>query len=226
MPKRNSKSKAVSTSDVLTFDSTQIQIIDKDGKQWLTAGDISRALGYKTDNSVSTLYNRNEDEFDDSMTCIVKLTMQGQRRETRVFNQRGCQLIALLARTPKSKAFRKWVLDVLAGQQPEQPAHQTPRIEDRSISYVIHKLEGSKVIESNVASAEVVQALSAELFPHMLLINRGSVKTDLDDAMGIMQQAVAKAAQSIQPFQLMLEDDDMGVAINKRIKRCEMGAVA
>jgi hypothetical protein len=47
------------------------------------------------------------------MTCTVKLTVQGQARETRVFSLRGAHLVAMFSRTYNAAAFRVWVLDVL-----------------------------------------------------------------------------------------------------------------
>lgn len=35
-------------------------------------------------------------------------------RETRIFSLRGCHLLGMLAKTETAKAFRRWVLDVLA----------------------------------------------------------------------------------------------------------------
>ena len=99
----------------LMFGDTSLTIIDRHGEPWLTARDLARALGYQDERGVLRVYSRNEEEFTDAMTLVVKLTTQaeGQRRDTRVFSPRGCHLIAMLSRTHKAKAFRRWVLDVL-----------------------------------------------------------------------------------------------------------------
>lgn len=40
---------------------------------------------------------------------LIKYPLQ----ETRIFSLRGCHLLAMFARTPVAKEFRRWVLDVL-----------------------------------------------------------------------------------------------------------------
>ena len=101
------------------FQDTELSVIDRDGTPWLTGPQIAGALGYIRPDSTERIYARNKDEFANDMTCTVKLTVQGQRRNVRVFSPRGAHLIAMFARTSRAKAFRQWVLDVLeahAGQ--------------------------------------------------------------------------------------------------------------
>jgi prophage antirepressor-like protein len=45
--------------------------------------------------------------------------------QVRVFSLRGAHLIAMLARTPVAKAFRRWVLDVLE-KETQAPAAANP----------------------------------------------------------------------------------------------------
>ena len=210
-------------SESLTFQNTELAVIDQNGEQWLTAADISRALGYKADNAVASTYIRNQDEFDDSMTCIVKLTKQGQNRDVRVFNKRGCQLIALLSRTQKAKEFRKWALDVLESndRNPQNGGYgeNTPQITDQSVSYIIHKMSGQQIVESHVADIEYLQKLIKALHPDFLLINRETVGQDLNHGMETMQKAIAEAAAVMLPFQLLLEGDDVDEVSKKRMER-------
>lgn len=49
-----------------------------------------------------------------------------QRRDVRVFSLRGAHLIAMLARTDRAKAFRRWVLDLLDGPAEAQPPAHAP----------------------------------------------------------------------------------------------------
>ncbi len=113
----------------LEFEGTELTIVDHKGRPCLSATDLSRALGYSRSDAVSKIYDRNQDEFSEEMTLIVKLTTKGVvtgntenpslgvsnnlQKTVRIFSPRGCHLIAMFARTPKAKAFRKWVLDVL-----------------------------------------------------------------------------------------------------------------
>lgn len=65
---------------------------------------------------------------------------------TRIFSLRGCHLLAMFARTPVAKAFRKWVLDVIERYGDRVPVDaQTPptgtlsRISSRTIAGELHK---------------------------------------------------------------------------------------
>lgn len=109
----------------LTFHSTTFDVVDRDGQRWLQAADIARALGYAADDAISRIYRRRADEFTDKMTLTVKSTVKGfgngnSEKEVRVFSLRGAHLIAMFARTPIAKEFRRWVLDVLDREMAQQ----------------------------------------------------------------------------------------------------------
>ncbi|NMR01628.1 phage antirepressor protein, partial [Xylella fastidiosa] len=96
------------------FSGKSLSIIDRDGTPYLSARELARALGYADERSVLRIYARRTDEFTEQMTCVVKLTPQGeQARDIRIFSPRGCHLVAMFARTSVAAAFRRWVLDVL-----------------------------------------------------------------------------------------------------------------
>lgn len=112
---------------ILHFNRVELVAVEHEGNPWIRSADLARALGYEKEKSITNLYNRNADEFTASMTCVIKLMTQtkntgdlghqiddqGQLTETRIFSPRGCHLIAMLARTPVAKAFRRWILDIL-----------------------------------------------------------------------------------------------------------------
>lgn len=105
----------------LTFQSTQFDVVDRDGQPWLRGRQIDGALGYKAD-SVSRIYDRNADEFTDRMTALVELDTAGGKQQVRIFSLRGAWLLAMLSRTKVAKEFRAWVLDVLEGiTEPKAP---------------------------------------------------------------------------------------------------------
>lgn len=98
----------------LTFQTTHFDVVEKHNQLWLTAAQIGKALGYAREDSVSRIYDRNQDEFSNAMTETVKLTVSGNYQKTvRIFSLRGAHLIAMFARTALAKQFRKWVLDIL-----------------------------------------------------------------------------------------------------------------
>lgn len=108
----------------LMFQNHAIRLVEKDGKQWASAADIARALGYATADKVTRIYDRHKVEFSGSMTCLTMVQdlhpqtgCPGQFRTGRVFSLRGAHLIAMFSRTAKAQEFRRWVLDVLENQR-------------------------------------------------------------------------------------------------------------
>ncbi|HHI2551395.1 TPA: Bro-N domain-containing protein [Klebsiella aerogenes] len=98
----------------LVFHETQFNVVNHNNQIWLTAVEIAKALRYKSDDSVTRIYNRNHEEFSAGMSETVNLTVSGNlTKAVRVFSLRGAHLIAMFARTPVAKEFRRWVLDVL-----------------------------------------------------------------------------------------------------------------
>ncbi len=94
-------------------------IESNDQQIWITSSDLARALGYAREDSVSRIYDRKSDEFTSDMTKVVA-NPQTVNLTVRVFSLRGCHLIAMFAKTPVAKEFRKWVLDVLDKESLQQ----------------------------------------------------------------------------------------------------------
>ncbi|WP_022950138.1 BRO-N domain-containing protein [Methylohalobius crimeensis] len=111
----------------LTFEGTDLTIIDRDGKPWIAAADLARALGYSETRKVTRLYSRHPDEFSKDMTQVIDASL-APKMGIRIFSPRGCHLIAMLSRTNRAKTFRKWVLDVLESlaNQPPKPLPKLP----------------------------------------------------------------------------------------------------
>ena len=78
---------------------------------YLTSPELAQALGYSQPNAVQKIYNRNKDEFTPEMS-VTQFGSAGNDA-ARLFSLRGAHLIAMFARTPIAKDFRRWVLDVL-----------------------------------------------------------------------------------------------------------------
>lgn len=93
---------------------------------WLTSADVAKALGYKSTKSISNLFAQYEDEFSPGMTMVIESVTNGikgssRRMKVRVFSLRGAHLIAMFARTPVAKEFRRWVLDILDREVDHSP---------------------------------------------------------------------------------------------------------
>lgn len=100
-------------SQALCFNDVQFDVIPQNSQPWIRGSQIATALQYASVQRVIELYTRHADEFTDAMTAVVTLPTEGGPQETRIFSLRGCHLLAMFARTPVAKAFRRWVLDVL-----------------------------------------------------------------------------------------------------------------
>jgi len=130
----------MSALTTLQFDNTTLDIIDRNGQQWIMGNQIALALGYKQSRAVTKIFNRNADEFTEEMTQVVNLPprdglvpnldKRNPKDDVRIFSPRGAHLIAMFARTDKAKAFRKWVLDVLDSVLPNAEP-QTDQVIER-----------------------------------------------------------------------------------------------
>ena len=109
----------------LCFNDFTFSPVIRNNQPWFRSSELARALGYRDENSVRRLYERNADEFTENMTQVVEnfdtvnLTVR-----VRIFSLRGCHLLAMFARTPVAKAFRRWVLDVIEKYGDRVPVEQ------------------------------------------------------------------------------------------------------
>lgn len=118
------------SSIALSFNNVDLTTIDNgDGQIWFTSSELAKALNYKRSDKVTQIYNRNADEFTDSMTLTLKMGVKGfgsgnSEKEVRLFSLRGCHLIAMFASTDVAKKFRKWVLDILDAHVANEPTYK------------------------------------------------------------------------------------------------------
>lgn len=98
----------------LTFQNTNLSVVNQRNQTFLTASDLGKALEYADPvKAIVKIYDRNADEFTAEMTALVEMPTAGGIQKVRIFSLRGAHLIAMFARTKIAKEFRKWVLDVL-----------------------------------------------------------------------------------------------------------------
>lgn len=107
----------------LTFNGITLSPIPHQNSPWIRSVELARALGYSDESSVGRIYKRNAEEFTPKMTQVIEISdTVNLTVPTRIFSLRGCHLVAMFARTPVAKAFRRWVLDVLDKLDAEQHA--------------------------------------------------------------------------------------------------------
>ena len=133
-------------SQALCFNEFTFSPVTRDNQPWFKSSELARALGYSSEKAVANIYRRNEDEFSNDMSVVINSSTTGIPVMTRIFSLRGCHLLAMFARTPVAKAFRKWVLDVIERYGDRGPVDaQTPitgalsRISSRTIAGELHK---------------------------------------------------------------------------------------
>lgn len=103
-------------SQALTFNDFTLTSVTYQNSLWIRAAELARALGYKRSDILTKLYTQNADEFTPDMTQVIEIVDNTDSVfpiKARIFSLRGCHLLAMFARTPVAKAFRKWVLGVL-----------------------------------------------------------------------------------------------------------------
>lgn len=114
----------------LTFNDIPLTPIPLQNSLWIRAAELARALGLSREDKVAQIYQRHADEFTSDMTQLIENVAEPQNEvfqnlsagRCRIFSLRGCHLVAMFARTPVAKAFRRWVLDVLDKLDAEQHA--------------------------------------------------------------------------------------------------------
>ena len=124
-------------SQSLCFNDFIFSPITRDNQPWFRSSEIATALGYAREDTLSRLYYRNADEFTSEMTQVVEISVDrqfGVEGRARIFSLRGCHLLAMFARTPVAKAFRKWVLDVIEQYGDRVPVAEPVTLNDELIS--------------------------------------------------------------------------------------------
>ncbi|MFW1946776.1 Bro-N domain-containing protein [Acinetobacter bereziniae] len=126
------------TSLSLSFNEVKFNPVQHEQQIWLTASELSKALGYKQTDAVSKVYNRNSDEFTANMTQVID-NPHTPNLGVRIFSLRGCHLVAMFARTSIAKSFRKWVLDIL-DKEVGQPIAKTHKSEREPLTNAVNLL--------------------------------------------------------------------------------------
>lgn len=105
--------------------------------EWVTAGEIGKHLGYADPgDSINKIYERNRDFFKDGVdTCTVKLTVQTQAREVRIFSERGTLKVLRYSKTELADKVMEEVFDVFLAARKNDAS-----LEDRFKKYENHPM--------------------------------------------------------------------------------------
>ena len=133
----------------LTFKNQKIVPVMINGQPYLGYPQIGEALGYiKRGVSVAKIYDAHSDEFTPDMTFLTEVDTAGGKQQVRVFSLRGCHLLAMFAKTPVAKDFRRWVLDVLEQQSLRAPV---PALDAKAIGGIVKKC-AAKAVKDEIAN--------------------------------------------------------------------------
>ena len=84
----------------LCFNDFTFSPVIRDNQPWFRSSEIARALGYKREDKIAQIYQRNTDEFTEGMTQLVEISSKPQNEvlgnfgmvRARIFSLRGCHL--------------------------------------------------------------------------------------------------------------------------------------
>lgn len=145
----------------LTFNDITLSPIFHQNSPWIRAVELAKALGFKREDQAAKIYRAHADEFTPDMAQLVEITDNADSAfpvKSLIFSLRGCHLVAMFARTPVAKAFRRWVLDVLDKLDAEQhAAASSPAADDFTGTLTITP-------EQQCTLQEIVRA-KVEVFP-------------------------------------------------------------
>ena len=136
-------------TQALTFNDITLTPISHQNSLWIRAVELAKALGFKREDQAAKIYRAHADEFTPDMAQLVEITDNADSAfpvKSLIFSLRGCHLVAMFARTPVAKAFRRWVLDVLDRLE-SRPA------EDRQLLTPALRAELKAIVDAKLSTA-------------------------------------------------------------------------
>ncbi len=136
-------------TQTLTFNDITLTPISHQNSLWIRAVELAKALGFKREDQAAKIYRAHADEFTPDMAQLVEITDNADSAfpvKSLIFSLRGCHLVAMFARTPVAKAFRRWVLDVLDRLE-SRPA------EDRQLLTPALRAELKAIVDAKLSTA-------------------------------------------------------------------------
>lgn len=137
----------------------------KDGHYWMT----TETLGLKLEilhprKSINKLYSRNAEELKPFAGDVI-LTSPGGKQKMRVFNEWGCYVVAMLAKTPIAAALRKDIAQILKRMRNQEFDYRKINLEyQKRLSYIA-KNDLNRLIKKNRKFSKEKMELLIKLKP-------------------------------------------------------------
>lgn len=146
-------------TQALTFNEIAFSPVTHQNSLWIRAAELARALGFTREDKVAQIYQRHADEFTPDMTQLIEIVAEPQNKvpgnlgagRCRIFSLRGCHLLAMFARTPVAKQFRRWVLNVLDKLAEEERAKTEP-VENPEQLSPAHRSELKGIVDAKLST--------------------------------------------------------------------------
>ena len=132
----------------------------KDGHYWMTTETLGSKLGFMhPQSSIRKLYSRNAEELE-PFTKSVKMTPFKVGRKTRIFNETGCYIVAMLAKTPTAAALRKDIAQILKRMRNQEFDYRKINLEyQKRLSYIAKDELNRLIRKNNKFSKEKMELL-------------------------------------------------------------------
>jgi len=96
------------------FNDHLVSLISHNKDGWFLGSDIGRCLEYKNPReSIYDIYRRNKNLLSKYSTVGKLPTVDGKRRQTRLYNEEGVMIIAMRSHQPKADEFCEWAVSIL-----------------------------------------------------------------------------------------------------------------
>lgn len=136
----------------LTFSETELDVYHINGERWLGGYQLVTPLGYSDPAGIKMLYRRNRDEFGEDETRVLTISTPGGPQQVRMFSLSGAELLAIHAKTPMGKEFRRYLRQLNSAVRDGRLVSATPS------PALPHQGGGGAPVAMNAAMADALRA--------------------------------------------------------------------
>lgn len=192
----------------LTFNNVTLSLVTHQNALWIRAVELSKALGFKREDQAAKIYRAHADEFTSDMAQVVEISDNADSAfpiKSLRFTLRGCHLLAMFARTPVAKSFRRWVLDVLDKLAEQERARHAAEAKELPDVSRLSTPDSRKPLRSLVrAWAQIAGVHYGALWPQVKAHFQLSRIDDLPeswipDALAFVQSKIDQCGKALPP---------------------------